>query len=218
MMKLVPVFAVALALIPGCREAGKESVASTPSAKPMVELFNGKDFSGWKLFMKDGSDPAKVWSIANGVIKCVGNPSGYMRTEKPYENYKVTVEWRFITPGNTGVMVHMALPDKVWPRSFECQGMHNHQGDFWMWEGADCKEPKIPGKNGFVKTGKSNEKAPGEWNTYQVECVGSTIKIYVNGKLMNTATECNASSGFIGLQSEGAEMEVRKVTLEPVGK
>ena len=141
-----------------------------------------------------------------------------MRTEKSYRDYKVTVEWRFITPGNTGVMVHMGLPDKVWPRSFECQGMSKHQGDFWMWDGADCKEPKNPGKNGFTKTVKSNENAPGEWNTYEVKCVGSTIKIYVNGKLMNTATECNASSGFIGLQSEGAEMEVRKITIEPVRK
>lgn len=217
-MKFAPLFAVALALLPGCRgrEERVDDGSIAPSAK--VDLFNGKDFSGWKLFMKDGSDPAKVWSIANGVIKCVGSPNGYMRTEKTYRDYKVTVEWRFITPGNTGVMVHMGLPDKVWPRSFECQGMSKHQGDFWMWEGADCKEPKIPGKNGFTKTAKSNENAPGEWNTYEVACVGSTIKIYVNGKLMNTATKCNASSGFIGLQSEGAEMEVRKVTIEPAGK
>jgi 3-keto-disaccharide hydrolase len=139
-----------------------------------------------------------------------------MRTEQTYRDYKLTVEWRFTKAGNTGVLVHMGLPDKVWPRCFECQGMHNHQGDFWLWGGADCKEPKIPGKNGIAMPEKSNEKDVGEWNTYEVDCSGDTIKIIVNGKLMNTATGCNETSGRIGIQSEGGEIEVRKITLEPL--
>ncbi|MCX7048282.1 MAG: hypothetical protein NTX50_22705 [Candidatus Sumerlaeota bacterium] len=39
-----------------------------------------------------------------------------------------------------------------------------------------------------------------------------------NGKEMNKATACAPSSGFIGIQCEGADIEVRKVTLEPVRK
>lgn len=193
-----------------------EMPAVTPLQK--TELFNGKDFTGWKLFMKDGADPAQSWSIENGLLKCTGTPHGYMRTEQAYKDYRVSVEWRFTTPGNTGVLVHMGLPDKIWPRSFECQGMHKHQGDIWLWDGADCKEPKIPGKNGFTRPVKSAENPPGEWNTYQVECAGNSIRILVNGKPMNAATECNASSGFIGLQCEGGAIEVRKVTIEPLTK
>ena len=45
---------------------------------------------------------------------------------------------------------------------------------------------------------------------------GKTDRLLVNDKLMNEATECNVQSGFIGLQSEGAEIEIRKVTLEPL--
>ena len=188
--------------------------AVTPAAR--TELFNGKDFTGWKTVMKDGSDGSAVWSVADGVIKCLGKPNGYIRNEKAYRDYKVTVEWRFTKPGNTGVLVHIHEPDKVWPRCFECQGMHDHQGDFWLWGGADCKEPKIPGKNGIKMTEKSAEKPVGEWNTYEVECSGNTIKIIVNGKLMNTATECNETAGMIGIQSEGAELEVRKIFVEPL--
>jgi hypothetical protein len=33
---------------------------------------------------------------------------------------------------------------------------------------------------------------------------------------MNKLTGCNVSSGFIGLQSEGAELEIRKVYLDPL--
>ena len=38
----------------------------------------------------------------------------------------------------------------------------------------------------------------------------------VNGKLMNIATECNETSGMIGIQSEGTEIEVRKIYAEPL--
>jgi hypothetical protein len=33
---------------------------------------------------------------------------------------------------------------------------------------------------------------------------------------MNQLTGANVAAGFIGLQSEGAEMEIRKVRLEPL--
>jgi len=38
----------------------------------------------------------------------------------------------------------------------------------------------------------------------------------VNGKSMNKITGCNVSTGFIGIQSEGAELELRKIHLEPL--
>ena len=38
----------------------------------------------------------------------------------------------------------------------------------------------------------------------------------MNGKLMNEASECSLSSGSIAIQSEGGEIEVRKIYLEPV--
>ena len=212
-MKLLStLFALVLTIAIAPFSSAADEAPVTPAAR--TELFNGKDFTGWKTVMKDGSDGAAVWSVADGVIKCLGKPNGYIRTTQAYRDYKVTVEWRFTKPGNTGVLVHIHEPDKVWPRCFECQGMHDHQGDFWLWGGADCKEPKIPGKNGIKMVEKSAEKPVGEWNTYEVECSGNTIKIIVNGQLMNTATECNEASGMIGLQSEGAELEVRKVFVE----
>ena len=62
----------------------------------------------------------------------------------------------------------------------------------------------------------SAEKPVGEWNTYQTVCRSNTVEIIVNGTSMNKLTGCNVSSGFIGLQSEGAELEIRKVYLEPL--
>src|SRR6185436_14103129 len=74
--------------------AAEDAKPITPAAR--VELFNGKDLSGWTFFMRDNADPTKTWSVADGVIKCAGKPTGYLRTEKDYRDYKLTIEWRFV--------------------------------------------------------------------------------------------------------------------------
>jgi len=194
--------------------AEEPAKAVTPKAR--VDLFNGKDFAGWKFFMRTNADPMATWKVEDGLIKCTGRPTGYLRTEENYRDYKVTVEWRFTKPGNTGVTVHMQEPDAIWPATVECQGQHDHQGDFWMQGGATCKDHATKETRRVQRTEPANEKPAGEWNTFAVECRGSTVKIFVNGKLMNEATECSVTSGHIGLQSEGGAMEVRKVVLEPL--
>lgn len=194
------------------------SVAVAPAGH--IELFNGKDFTGWAFFMRTNAAATDTWAVTNGLIHCTGKPNGFARTAEAYRDYKVIVEWRFVTAppraDNTGVMVHMQLPDAVWPKTIECQGMHDKQGEFWMQGGATCKGHDTPQTRHVTFTGPSNEKPVGEWNLFEAECKGDNVKVYINGKLMNEAAECNVTSGFIGLQSEGAEIEVRKVALDPL--
>ena len=108
--------------------------------KEKIEFFNGKDTDGWVSHLKDDTEARKVWSVKEGLLLCTGKPNGYLRTEKSYANYKVTVEWRFTKAANTGVLVHINGKDKVWPLCVECQGMHAAQGDMYFWSGAKAKE------------------------------------------------------------------------------
>ena len=194
--------------------------ATAPSAK--VELFNGKDLTGWTSFLKGGAPAAETWSVKDGLLVCTGKPNGFLRTAKSYKQYKFTVEWRFTKPGNTGVVVHMSQPDAIWPKSIECQGMHKSQGDFYLWSGATAKEGvAMKGKDGAVRgyrIGKQAdaEKPAGEWNTFTTICDKDTVTILVNGKEVNKATGLNLTEGAIGLQSEGGAFEVRRCTLEPL--
>ena len=181
-----------------------------------TDLFNGTNFDGWTFCMRSNAAPEKTWNITNGLIHCTGKPNGFMRTEQIYSNYICTVQWRFLKPGNTGVLVDMQLPDAVWPRCVECQGMHDHQGDFWLWGGVAGNEPFNLQKNGIKMLQPSAENPVGEWNTYQTACRSNTVEIIVNGKSMNKITGCNTSSGYIGLQSEGGAWEARKVSIEPL--
>ncbi len=216
---------VQVALIPfALASVNSVSAQDTKTAITPVnhtELFNGTDFTGWTFCMKDHADPMQTWSVTNGVIHCTGKPIGYIRTTQIYSNYVVTVEWRFIKVApkadNTGVLVHMQLPDKVWPMCIQNQGKSGRQGDLFVMAGAECKEHKGMDANTPVPMrGESVEKPVGEWNTNVTVCSGNDVKAFINGKFMNEITECTISSGFIGIQSEGGDIEIRKITLEPL--
>jgi hypothetical protein len=212
MKKIVVCGWLALSWVCGLPAHGADAVAP----KGRLELFNRKDLSGWKLFLPGDADVTQTWSVKNGVIHCTGKPAGYIRTQQDYRDYKLTVEWRFpATPGNTGVLLHMSEPDQVWPRSIEAQGKFGNQGDLYVIEGTDFKEHRGVEGRRVPRKVPPNEKAAGEWNTYEIICKGDTIRVSVNGKLMNVATECTVSSGKICLQSEGSPIEIRKVVLEP---
>jgi hypothetical protein len=68
-------------------------------------------------------------------------------------------------------------------------------------------------------TGKAqpcNEKPLGEWNHYHIVLDGGGLTLEVNGVLQNHASWCEEVPGKIALQSEGAVIEFKKVTLTPI--
>lgn len=191
-----------------------------------IKLFNGKDFTGWKKFLdpKKEADPEKIWTIKDGAIICEGSVNGYLVTDKEYENYALRLQWRWgdkVTRGrNSGVFVHVSGPDKIWPKAIEAQLMADHAGDFWLVDNfklaVDPKrqDPKVA--RHYFRTKDGVEKPVGEWNQYEIICKGDTIKLIVNGQVVNEGTGAEAKKGKILLQSEGAEIHFRNVELKPI--
>ena len=222
-MKVIAVWlcAVAAWVNPG---AAQDDVGSSPphaSRENQVALFNGRDFTGFTFCMSHGADPLQTWTITNGVIHCTGKPSGYLRTTQCYSNYFLTVEWRFlkIAPqaDNTGILVHMQLPDQIWPQCVQVQGKHDHQGDLFLMAGAESKEHKGLDKNTPLPLqGSSREKPVGEWNTAETICIHNKIESFINGYFVNETSECTLNDGFIGIQSEGGDIEIRTISFCPL--
>lgn len=188
----------------------------TPSER--IELWNGKDFSGWKKFIPDKNiDPDTVWTTENGLLICNGNPNGYVRTVNDYSNYKLTVVWRWPgEAGNSGVLLHMSGEDKVWPKSIEAQLHSGSAGDFWLIDGPEIKEHTDKSSRRVVKMAESSEKPLGEWNTYKIICTENTITLYVNDVLQNKGSETSINSGKICFQSEGAPIDFKDIYIEPL--
>jgi hypothetical protein len=211
---------LALAFAKSC-PAQDNDLTYPPPHEMSVALFNHKDFSGWTFCMKGNADPMKTWSVTNGIIRCTGTPAGYLRTTQVYSNYFLTVVWRFvkISPkaDNTGILLHIQPPDKVWPECIQVQGKHNHQGDLFVMEGAECKEHKGMNKNTPVPLqGDSVEVPVGDWNKSETICVNNKVECFMNSKFVNEITGCTIHSGFIGIQSEGGDIEIRSIDYCPL--
>lgn len=187
------------------------------SGNKEVSLLNGKDFKNWVFYLKDHSvDPTTVFTFKDGILHVSGTPFGYIRTKETYSDYKLHVEWRWPVEGtNSGVWVHGQLPDTIWLQGLECQLQAGNAGDFACVGAVDMKERIDKSSKGRMikKMAPSSEKPIGEWNTMDIICKGNTVEVTVNGVLQNKGTEVSLSSGFICLQSEGKEIEFKKVIL-----
>ena len=194
------------------------SLPTTKAAEP-IQLFNGKDLTGWEFASSDPNDKIEnVWSVKDGVIHCVGHPSGYIRTKDDYTNFKLKVQWRTIKAGNSGVLIRMQCPpDKVWPRGIECQLNTNDAGDIWNIDKFPfTTDPTRVHERQTVKLHDSSEKPLGEWNQYEITADGGDLELKVNDVIQNTATDCAVLPGKIILQSEGAEIEFKNIELTPL--
>ena len=201
-----------------CAVFSLAGLAALAADAPAPVVFNGKDFTGLKLFLPDASkDPAKTWSVKDGVIHCTGDPAGYFRTEQKHSDYELTFQWRWPGEGgNSGVLLHIQDKDEVWPKSIEGQLHSGDAADIWVIGGTTFNEHKNKDDRRTPKMKPSTERPLGEWNDYRVVCSGDTIELYINGTLQNKATGCTVSSGYIGFQSEGTPIEFRNIQLTPL--
>ena len=200
------------------------------AAEP-ISLFNGKDLTGWSHYLwdsaakqQDSSTPmSAVWSVENGVLICQGKPTGYIRTVKEYENYRLSLEWRWpegATRGNSGVLVHTSTPNALgqWPKSIEVQLAMGNAGDLWVI-GTTLEVPDLENRRKgrrHLNLTDNSEKPAGEWNKMEITAKGDELIVHVNGNLVNQATKCSVTRGAISLQSEGAPVQFRNVYLTPL--
>jgi hypothetical protein len=186
------------------------------------QLFDGKDLAGWKAIGKPGENAADSWSVKDGVIHCSGKPGGYLRTEGTYKDFILKLQYRWTTKqGNGGILLRMQGPDTLWPPCIQAQLQNHNTGDLILMGGAkgtiapdrlkkNTKEPQQ------AKLADYNDKPAGEWNTYEIKVVGDMVQIKVNGVLQNEMVGLDQVRGHIGFQSEGTEIDFRKIDLTPL--
>jgi len=122
-----------------------------------IKLFNGKDLTGFYTWLgpqKKGekplgknNDPDKVFSVEKDMIRVSGETFGCFTTEKEYENYHLTVEFKWGTKTwpprekatmDSGILLHCVGEDGAagaWMESIECQMIEGGTGDFILVKG-----------------------------------------------------------------------------------
>jgi len=202
---------LALALAPAVGLAGA-------AEGQWVPLFNGKDLTGWKVKIKGhdvGDNFGNTFRVENGVIKVCydqyqdfGGKFGHLFYEKPFSNYRLRVEYRFVgeqTKGgagwafrNSGIMIHGQTPesmgkDQSFPASIEVQ-LLGGGGKGKRSTGNLC----TPGTN-VVYHGKlytphglnsTSDTYHGDvWVTCEVEVRGNSVKHIIEGKTVLEYTD-----------------------------
>jgi len=208
-----------------------------------IKLFNGRNLEGFDTFLRSSginSDPAKVFQVKDGVIHISGTDYGYIITQKEYENYRLSFEFKWgpathpprkDKARDSGVLYHVVGPDQIWPKSIEFQIIEGGTGDVIVVGGASLTvkgETKAKGR--FDRFGKGPwkdevgyrdpvnevEKPLGKWNKLEMIADGDKVKYWVNGKVVNEGTNASLTRGKILFQSEGAEVFFRKIELRPL--
>lgn len=102
----------------------------------------------------------------------------------------------------------------IWKKGGEKLTITQEKSRRINWFGRD---PDWEDKLGF--RGKDDPDSPGKlWTRIDVYCEGNTIKTFVNGVQVNEAIDCSPTEGQIQVQTELAELFVRRWELYPIGE
>ncbi len=171
-----------------------------------VDLFNGKDLTGWKNVYKHGE--AKVVA---GEIHLTGNNKFFLTTEKKYSNFELEVEIMLpkVGPANSGIMFRCHVD----PKKSKIMGYQ-----------AEC-DPKVRAYTGRLydegrrkwglltaeqKKTKGVQAPLGEWIKYRIVANGDHLQVWINGKVTTDLHDKVDSEGHIGIQHHGEKGKTYK--------
>jgi hypothetical protein len=198
-------------------------------AKPADDfkpMFNGKDLTGWALV----NTHPDTFYVKDGEIITTGNPMGFLRTDRQYENFVLEFDWMHVEKekmANSGLFVWgdpLPAVGTVYTRGIEVQVLINYapkdrwatsHGDIFSIWGAKCT-PDRPHPRGIERCLPSEErvKGGGEWNHYKVTANDGAIKLEVNGKEVSGVSKCNPRKGYLALESEGVECHFKNLKIK----
>ena len=157
-----------------------------------TSLFNGKDLSGWNIH------GTELWYVEEGLLVCESGPEekyGYLSTEKFYDNFVLTLEFKQEANGNSGVFFRSRLKGtkisgwqvEVAPPGKSSGGIYESYGRGWLIQ-PEIKKDKV------LKMG--------DWNRMKIKVVGDEVTTWLNGtKMISLSDEkIGQGKGSIALQ------------------
>ncbi len=176
---------------------GASSQADSPGKgkddKKWIELFNGKDLSGWKMSGKGN------FVIEDGALAAKGAVGlGLLWYEaRTFRDFVLRVEWKVGTEcSNSGIFVR--FPEKSEDPWYSVRNGYEIQID-------DCDKRGLKNQTGSIydfspPTARAARPA-GEWNLYEISVVGQQYTVVLNGRKVNEFTGERGREGYIGLQA-----------------
>jgi hypothetical protein len=165
---------IAAAVLVPDKESDKDEIEAG-----FVPLFDGKTFDHWL-------NPTGRWSIQDGRMIFSGEvKSGGLKREdhklmsvKQYEDFILRFEFKIGRRTNSGVAIRAPLKGDAAFVAMEIQIIDNHN-----WQGLKSWQ-KHGSIYGVVAAKTGHLKQPGQWNTEEILCQGSHVKVTLNGAVI----------------------------------
>jgi len=197
-------------------------------------IFDGKKLTGW---VQRGGKAR--YAVEDGVIvgtSVLNTPNSFLCTEKEYGDFILELDVKADAGLNSGIQFRSHCFDKettydFGPKTIKIAAgrVHGYQAEVDQqqsrrWSGGIYEE----GRRGWLNSLEKNKAAGeaykfGEWNKYRIECVGDSLRTWINGVPAADLIDSVTLSGFIALQVHGTKdpglnVRFRHLKLEELGK
>ncbi|WP_447640039.1 MULTISPECIES: 3-keto-disaccharide hydrolase [Chitinophagaceae] len=168
-----------------------------------IQLFNGKDLTGWK------TSGTNQWIVQNGVLISPHSGSNLI-SEQKFNDFKLHVEFKYSKNSNSGVYLR---------GRYEVQIIDNPVTDH-------PNSHLFGGVYGFLTPSEMAVKGPDEWQSYDITLVGRMVTVVANGKtiicnqeipgITGGAIDANeAQAGPIYFQGDHGPIQFRNIVITP---
>ena len=155
--------------------AATTTQGTTASGDGWITLFDGGDPAKYFRGFKKDSFPTG-WTVRDGCLVRTG-PGGDLITREQFQNFDLTLDWKILKGGNSGIMYHVSEDaNNTYDTGPEMQILdddaHNDGKDRLTCAGANYALYAAP--KGIVKP-------VGQWNSIRILCNGNHVEQYMNG-------------------------------------
>lgn len=201
----------------------KELKSSTTDAakekkEGFVSLFDGKTLDGWQGNLQGHA-------VKNGALVCNKETRGKIVTKKEFANFVFRFEFKLSPGANNGIGLRTPLEGDPAYVGMESQILDDSAPNW-----ANLKPYQYHGSiYGIFSAKRGSLKPVGQWNSEEIVCDGSKIKVTVNGNVivdadLDTVRDGTLDgknhpgrfrkSGFVGFLSHGHDVAFRNVRIK----
>jgi len=174
------------------------SAVSAKKKDGWQSLFNGKDLTGWHQLNGQAKYHVEKGEIVGTTVSNTSN--SFLATDKDYSDFILELDLLVANEMNSGIQFRsISKPDVMNGRvhGYQCEVDPSTRA----WSGGIYDEAR----RGWLYTGELNVAAKpafkmGQWNHYRIECVGSSIRTWLNGVPVAYVLDDMTPSGLIALQ------------------
>ncbi len=168
----------------------KAHLRKLPYDYGFVNMFNGKDLTGWKglvgnpIYRAKQTDSAlkalqakadaKIindWVVKDGMLVFTGHGDN-LCTEKKYGDFEMYVDWKITAQGDAGIYLRGSPQVQIWDTSRREVGAQVGSGGLYNNQKNQSK-PLVVADN-----------AIGSWNNFHIIMKGDKVTVYLNGVLV----------------------------------